>query len=121
MKVRSEDLNILEELEESLWRTETRFDYDYMNEILADDFFEFGRSGRVYSKSESLSAPMQEIHAQFPLEQFSVHLITDEVALVTYVSRVQYEVLEVANRSSLWSKKNDGWKLKFHQGTPMTL
>jgi hypothetical protein len=36
------------QLEESLWRPQTRFDREYTDNILAPDFFEFGRSGRVY-------------------------------------------------------------------------
>ena len=120
MKFSDADLQELKKQEESLWRTETRFDHDYMDNILADDFFEFGRSGRVYSKQESLSAPLQEIHARLPLKNFEVHPISDDVALVTYISEVQYDELEIGNRSSLWLKTNDRWKLRFHQGTPTT-
>ena len=40
-------------LEESLWRAETRFDRDHMNEVLAPDFFELGRSGRVYGREDT--------------------------------------------------------------------
>ena len=61
---------------------------------------------------------MQEIHAKLPLRDFAVHQISNDVVLVTYISEVQYETLEVGNRSSLWFKTQDGWKLKFHQGTP---
>ncbi len=113
------EIEQLKKLEESLWISETRFHNDYMNSILSPDFFEFGRSGRIYTKEQSLSAPMQEIHAKFPLKNFEVHQITDDVVLVTYVSEVQYEELEVGNRSSLWLRTLDGWKLKFHQGTPV--
>ena len=118
MNFTDSDIKELLTLEESLWRPETRFDHDYMNNVLADDFFEFGRSGKVYTKTESLSAPMQEIHAKFPLMDFTVHQISSDVALVTYISEVQYATLEIGNRSSLWLKTTDGWKLKFHQGTP---
>lgn len=118
MNFTDNDIKELQVLEESLWRPETRFDFDYMNNLLADDFFEFGRSGKIYTKAESLSAPMQEIHAKLPLRDFTVHQISNDVVLVTYVSEVQYETLEIGNRSSLWLKMQDGWKLKFHQGTP---
>lgn len=118
MNFSDSDIKELQILEESLWRPETRFDFDYMNNLLADDFFEFGRSGKIYTKTESLSAPMQEIHAKLPLRDFTAHQMSNDVVLVTYISEVQYETLEVGNRSSFWLKTQDGWRLKFHQGTP---
>jgi hypothetical protein len=108
----------LYELEESLWRRETRFDDAYMDHILADDFFEFGRSGRTYPRDEALSVPGQDIDIQLPLRDFRVHLVAEDVVLVTYVSVVQYDKLEVGKRSSLWVRQHGEWKLRFHQGTP---
>lgn len=120
MKIQSIDYEKLKELEESLWRSETRFDNEYMNRTLAPDFFEFGRSGRVYKREETLNgARPQTINAKFPLKNFSITLIDTNVALVTYISEVMYDELEVANRSSLWAKTTDGWQIRFHQGTPV--
>jgi len=109
----------LRELEESLWRSETRFDPAYMDRILAPDFFEFGRSGRTYTREDTLAAPAHEIDARLPLENFAAHPIASNVFLVTYVSEVTYEEVEVGNRSSLWSRTDAGWQLRFHQGTPV--
>jgi hypothetical protein len=36
-------------LEEDMWREETRHDTQFMQQHLASDFFEFGRSGRIYT------------------------------------------------------------------------
>lgn len=113
------DEDRLRELEESLWRAETRFDKGYMDRILAPDFFEFGRSGRVYTREQILAAPPQAIDAKLPLEGFAVHPIVPNVVLVTYVSEVTYDDVELGNRSSLWSKTDAGWQLRFHQGTPV--
>lgn len=118
MKISNEDYEKLKVLEVSMWKPETRFNKDYMNQTLTDSFFEFGRSGRVYKKEETISAPSQEIKVVLPLKQFKVDLVDVNVALVTYISEVQYETLETANRSSLWIKTDTEWKLRFHQGTP---
>jgi hypothetical protein len=118
MQINDDDYKKLEELEVSMWKSETRFDHEYMNNTLTPDFFEFGRSGRVYKKEETLGATFQEINVTLPLKHFSIHSIDANVALVTYISEVQYENLEIANRSSLWIKSDTGWKLRFHQGTP---
>lgn len=121
MEINKDDFEKLKELEESLWRSETRFDQEYMDRVLAHDFFEFGRSGRRYKREETLSgARPQTINIKFPLKNFSITLIDTNVALVTYISEVMYEEMEVANRSSIWLKTPAGWQIKFHQGTPTT-
>lgn len=110
--------NELKKLEESLWISQTRFDTTYMDNILGKDFFEFGRSGRIYSRSETLSHPKQEIFAKIPLENFKVHHIDFNTKQVTYISEVGVEKLR-ANRSSIWVNNEGSWKLIFHQGTPV--
>ena len=118
-KINTADFNKLKKLEESLWLSETRFDQEYMDRLLSSDFFEFGLSGRIYSREEILTVPLQEIKARLPLKDFSVHLVNTNVFLVTYVSEVMYKELEMGNRSSLWLKTTAGWQLRFHQGTPV--
>lgn len=115
------DIEILKKLEESLWRAETRFDKEYMESILAPNFIEFGRSGKVYERKDTLSVDSGvTINTIFPLKDFKVRFITYDVALVTYISEVNYETLLRGNRSSIWKKYTDGiWKLEFHQGTPL--
>ena len=120
MTLSAEEHDQLRWLEESLWRAETRFDRDHMNEVLAPDFLEFGRSGRVYRREDTLDVPAQSGDATLPLAKFAVRSIAADVALVTYVSEVTYgQVKEVANRSSLWSRHAGGWRIRFHQGTPV--
>ena len=46
MELSDHDCEIRKRLEEEPWRKETRFDIRRMDEVLAEDFFEFGRSGR---------------------------------------------------------------------------
>jgi len=119
MTLSADENDQLRRLEESLWRAETRFDRDHMNKVLAPDFLEFGRSGRVYRREDILNDPARPIHATLALAKFAVRSIAADVALVTYVSEVTYgEVKEVANRSSLWSRHASGWSIRFHQGTP---
>jgi hypothetical protein len=119
MEISSKDRETLERLEEELWREETRFDLQRTNELIAVDFFEFGRSGRVYQRQDTLAVPRQRIDAIFPLPEFQVRLLDRNVAQVTYNSAVTYDgVVEYARRSSIWSRTPSGWVLRFHQGTP---
>jgi hypothetical protein len=55
MELSDHDCEILKRLEEELWREETRFDIRRMDEVLAEDFVEFGRSGRFYRGRRAVS------------------------------------------------------------------
>lgn len=122
MTLSENDLKELESLEESLWRADTRFDHAYMEHVLAPDFFEFGRSGRVYQREDTLNVgKREEIPTTFPLHGFTAHPLDENTVLVTYISEVAYkEGLEIGNRSSIWTKMDGKWRLRFHQGTPTT-
>ncbi len=119
MGMSEHDRVTLQQLEEELWREETRFDRKRMTEIIAPDFLEFGRSGRTYRREDSLAVSRQPIDAVLPLADFEARLLHPDIAQVTYNSVVTYDgVVQRARRSSIWSRIPGGWVLRFHQGTP---
>lgn len=120
MKLLDADFENLKSLEESLWRSETRFDLGHQEKVFAPDFFEFGRSGRIYTREQMVRTSGQAIKAKLPLQNLEVHPLDANNVLVTYISEVQYTELEKANRCSVWSKTANGWQLRFHQGTPVS-
>jgi hypothetical protein len=109
--------NVLRDLEESLWRDETRFDRNHMERILALEFFEFGCSGRAYTRDEVISVQRHAISAKLPLDDFRVHPVTDRVVQVTYTSEEGVGEARTCRRSSIWVATAQGWRLRFHQGT----
>ena len=117
------DVETLTRLEESLWQAETRYDPILMDQLFADDFFEFGRSGRVYTREDLIlpASAKRPIDMRLPLPRLRFTVIETNSVLLTYVSEVRRESGEVerANRSSIWSRHNGAWKLRFHQGTPI--
>ena len=62
-----------------------------MDRLLAPDFLEIGRSGRVYRRAEILDTPAQPIIAKLPLMDFKARLLNANLAQVTYVSTVTYQ------------------------------
>jgi len=109
------------DLEHALWETDKRFDPDLMDGLFAPDFWEIGRSGRIYQRAE-LIFPVDTKHpinARPPLENLQVRRLDTATVQVTYVSEtVSGGPIERANRSSIWSWTGDRWQLRFHQGTP---
>jgi hypothetical protein len=119
MEISTEDREILERLEQELWREETRLDKQRMNELIAPDFFEFGRSGRVWQRQDTLAAVPHTKNIVPPLPEFHIRLFDENIAQVTYDSAFIYDgVVEHTRRSSIWSRSTSGWVLRFHQGTP---
>lgn len=107
-------------LEECMWRTETRFDLAFMERTLAPDFFEFGRSGRAWTREQILDMAGRPIDAVLPLPNLKVRLLDADTAQLTYESQVRFDgMVEHAHRSSIWSRTAEGWRLRFHQGTPL--
>ena len=88
-------------------------------ELLADDFVEFGASGRTYKKEELLRALRDDPYHAFQALDFRVQIWAEDVALVTYrTRRVDPPHLE-ALRSSLWNRRDGKWQMVFHQGSPV--
>ena len=75
----------IEKLEESLWMAKSRFDATYMDQILASDFFEFGKSERTYSRDEILpiNDDPKDINATIPLLEFKARYLSDDVIQTT--------------------------------------
>lgn len=113
------DSVLLRQLEESLWQAETRFDRDCMEKVMAPDFYEFGRSGRIHSREACLANTSGTINATIPLPNLDIRLLSADVAQVTYDSEVINDdgTVDKAHRSSIWTKDANGWQLRFHQGT----
>lgn len=110
----------LEHLEEGLWTGETRFDATWLDRMLHPEFSEVGRSGRSYTREETFGVPATRLGVELPLERYRMLLIDEDVALVRYVSREPEAGRGAsAERTSVWVNTNDGWRLRFHQGTPV--
>lgn len=106
-------------LEEGMWRQSTRFDEAFQEAKFAVDFIEFGRSGRVYSRQQVIRSNPQQIDVVLPLPDLCLRLLDQNTAQVMYTSRVTRDgVVECGRRSSIWSRTDAGWIMRFHQGTP---
>ena len=120
----SEDelLTQLRELETALHQPTTRSNRQRLDELLHDDFIEFGRSGRTYTKTNVLEdLPAEQTTLEAWSQDFSLRSLADGIALLTYKS-AQYAphgALERhALRASIWQRTSSGWRMTFHQATP---
>ena len=88
--------------------------------MTAEDFWEVGASGRRYSRDHVLDVldERQRNPQADPWEtsEFHCRQLADPVYLLTYTLR-QGE--RVTRRATIWRRDPDGWKIVFHQGTPV--
>jgi hypothetical protein len=89
--------------------------------LLHPEFFEFGSSGRHWSRSSIAEALLTgEITDDQPptvMDLTGVKL-ADDVVHVTYLSRRPGTT--AVRRSSIWLRVDGRWRLYFHQGTPIS-
>ncbi len=92
----------------------TRQDFE---QLLADDFYEIGTSGKTYTKGIELDALLENtVVTELPdILNFRIHELSATVIQALY-DTVEFSGRR-SHRSSLWRKTNDTWQLFFHQGT----
>jgi hypothetical protein len=116
-------LSLLKAQEEALLAADHRASPDKVSELLADDFIEFTRSGRVCDRIETIAALANErpvfVRRAF---DFRMSLLGEAAALLTYRSArrsISDPKEDLSLRSSIWVRDQGRWRLRFHQGTPV--
>jgi hypothetical protein len=94
----------------------SRSDFERM---MADDFWEVGASGRVYSRQFVLETLADRGHAPseapWSIADFACRQLAPDVFLTTY--RLEQDRGRLSRRSTLWRFTADGWQVLYHQGT----
>ena len=112
---------IVKELEFELLNPETRRSPERLNELLADDFFEFTQSGTANSKQNIIEVLPKLPEEKFAVRDYTEKQLSSNLVLVHYVA--DREILESGEKrctlcSSIWRKREDSWQMIFFQGTP---
>jgi hypothetical protein len=110
----------LRKLEESMTKPEVRRSPEELAQLLANDFREFGSSGRVFDKRQIIEALQNQPAIQLWLDEFQVKWLAPDVALVTYRGNCRFpdsDKVSHSLRSSIWRNRDGRWEVVFHQGT----
>lgn len=115
-------LSTLSALEDELRQVHIRKNKERLLQLLAPEFYEFGRSGRSYTLQEILAhmeAETEELHVH--AQDFRLLMLAEGLYLLTYRAADINQggpATRHTNRSSIWRRSADGWQMVFHQGTP---
>lgn len=114
---------LLRELEERLLQPSVRRSAQDVAYLLADEFIEFGSSGRIFDKQqiiENLQNEPIEPLTRRSITEFNTSVLAAGVVLVTY-RLVRHctdsEEPVYSLRSSIWKLIDGQWEIVFHQGT----
>ena len=86
-------------------------------ELLADNFVEFGSSGRIYTKADLVVTLQAESPVKQSTDDFRVELLAPNVALLTYRIHRHSAPPVHTLRSSIWQLHDRQWQMVFHQAT----
>lgn len=108
-------------LEERLLQPDLRREPQEVARLLAEEFTEFGRSGKSSDRAQTVALLQAESPVRHSLKEFRVLSLGPGVRLVTYRAS-QYDEGGVepraSLRSSVWILRDGRWQIVFHQGTP---
>jgi hypothetical protein len=106
----------LRALEESLLQPDVRKSAQLVA-LLADDFYEFGSSGEVYSRADLVALLQAKSPSLLTTSDFHVVRLGPDAAFLTYRIHRHGEPPVHTLRSSIWRRAQGGWRMAFHQGT----
>lgn len=96
-------------------------DREQLMATIADSFVEFGASGNVYNKQQTIDILEKRdavsVQNNWTADNFVCHQITDEQYLLVYTLR---RLDNITKRVSVWEKSNNQWRILFHQGTTIS-
>ncbi|MCQ4632442.1 DUF4440 domain-containing protein [Shinella sp. CPCC 100929] len=116
-------LDDIRALEEALHRPEVRCSREAVETLLAEGFVEFGSSGTIYRREETIALLAEEgdetDDGALEAGDYCLKPISGDAVLLTYRTcrtrrdGSQRHVL----RSSIWKHDGHRWQMMFHQGT----
>lgn len=119
-------LDEIRTLEEALHRPQIRRCREAVEALLAQGFVEFGSSGTVYGRAETIELLLAEEDAADDsvlwAGDYALTPVSGDAVLLTYRTRrtAGDGTERHALRSSVWTHDGERWRMLFHQGTITT-
>jgi hypothetical protein len=107
--------DIIKENELKLLDPKIRHNRDELEKLVSKKFLEYGSSGSIYTYNDiisDLSIETEEI--KYKIIEMNVKKLSDKICLLLYVIEMNNNIF---NRSSIWKREENEWKIIFHQGT----
>jgi len=113
------NVNIIIEMELKLLDKNIRNNKNELIKYISKEFIEYGASGRIYTYDDTISfLPIEEKQIEYKIIKMDSKTLSENIILLLYIIEINngFENI-ITNRSSIWKKDNNNWKIIFHQGT----
>lgn len=109
-------------LEKALLTFAVRHSDFKLKQLIAPEFREIGASGAYFGRNDILQRLPKEQNWTAKVQDFECYPLADGLCQLVFKAFIKHQAEDVGTyslRSSLWQKHADGWKVIFHQGTPV--
>lgn len=103
-------------LETRMWLNGYRDDTRWFEHHLHQDFVEHGCSGVLWTRPKIVAQDIGPIAVELPFTDLTLTQVDADTWMLTYLA-IQPD--RTCRRMSLWQRTPDGWRMRFHQGTPV--
>ena len=109
---------IVKEQELLLLKPEIRKSAADLDRLLADDFLEFGSSGNIYNKKDTLEM-LPGLGTIYEASDLKAKILSEDIIQTTFrtTQTKTNGQTSMSLRSSIWKKIDGSWQMIFHQGT----
>jgi len=113
------NVNIIIEMELKLLDKNIRNNKNELIKYISKEFIEYGASGRIYTYYDTLKyLPIEETQIKYKIIKIESKILSENIILLLYIIEKNNGIENIiTNRSSIWKKENNNWKIIFHQGT----
>ena len=119
MAVDRRDIEIIRANEQRLLLPEVRRSREELENLLGEDFYEVGSSGRLFDRQTIMETMITESRRELIMKEFQATVLADNVILTTYriLRLIEDQTTASSRHSSVWKKRGDSWWMIYHQGT----
>jgi len=113
------NVNMIIEMELKLLDKNIRNNKEELVKYISKEFIEYGASGKIYTYYDTLNfLPIEEKQIEYKIIKMDSKILSENIILLLYIIEINNGVENIiTNRSSVWKKDNNDWKIIFHQGT----
>lgn len=93
-----------------------------IDELLAHNFEEIDNQGQSHTRAEAVGwLRRKDPQQHWAFEHFRVNVLTDDCVLAIYaLQKPPQSSTPGSIRTSLWQRRDNQWKMVFHQATKIT-
>jgi len=118
-EIRMTSAQLMLEKEKQHLALNVRSSAEQLNALLCDGFREFGASGKITDRAETVTSVTNSTEAtDYKIDEYQiVHLGADHILATYRLQEQRGELVRMTLRSTVWKLVEGKWRMLFHQGT----